>query len=236
VCGPEALELLAPFGKWTTTGRPLVTLKLAMSLDGRIADRRGAARWISGRAARRFGQDVRRTADAILVGAGTVRADNPSLLPRPAHGRKPYRVIVVGRRRIPSGSRVLNDTDAERTILAVAGSRPRGLAAASRRGARVVRFGASRRVPLARLMKKLGAMGCLHVLCEGGGSLAESLVREGLVDRLLLIYAPCFIGGDGAPAGVRGSGWLIDRLPRVRIGSVERLGSDVLVRAEPLRR
>ena len=85
----EARELIAPFARWISVGRPYLTLKLAMTLDGKIADYRGLSKWITSPAARREVQALRRRADAILVGAGTVRADNPNLLPRPAHGRRP---------------------------------------------------------------------------------------------------------------------------------------------------
>ncbi len=172
-------------------------------------------------------QGLRRRADAILVGAETVRQDDPSLLPRPARGRKPYRVIAVGKKRLPSGLKVLTDSAASRTLLAVTASARIPKSAAERMNVSGDRRGG---VSMPSLMDALGRRGLLHVLCEGGGALAESLVRHGLVDEYVLIYAPSFLGGSGAGA-LRGPGWLMSEKPALEIRSVEQLGPDVVVRA-----
>ncbi|MFH0907703.1 MAG: bifunctional diaminohydroxyphosphoribosylaminopyrimidine deaminase/5-amino-6-(5-phosphoribosylamino)uracil reductase RibD [bacterium] len=203
----EAAELIEPFAKWITTGHPYVTLKLAMSFDGKIADRNGTSRWISGKASQKKVHELRRRADAIMVGAGTVRADDPQLLPRPGRGRKPFRVIVG---RIPRTARVLRDEHAARTIVAA----PDG-----------------GRISLSRLMKQLGKRGLLHVLCEGGGELAASLIKAGLVDEYFFFIAPKFMGGRKAVSALGGTGWLLKDAPGVRFVSGESVGPDLLVRA-----
>ncbi len=213
VLADESRELLAPFAKWIATRRPFVTLKLGISLDGRIADRTGRSRWITGAKARQFVQGLRRRSDAVMVGANTVRIDNPSLLPRPARGRKPYRVIITHKGRLPASARVLTDDAKDQTLIAYCG----GAGGTS----------------LSRLMSSLGALGILRVLCEGGGELAASLIQAKLVDEFIFFVAPCFVGGRGSVGAVGGRGWRMNELPRVRITSAERIGEDIMIRAVP---
>lgn len=207
VCRTEAERLIAPFAKRILTGMPYVTLKLASTVDGRIADATGQSKWITGSQARTRVQALRRSADAVLVGAGTVRADDPSLLPRPSRGRKPFRVIVGST--IPENSRVLCDEAAEQTLVMNA--------------------------PLKKVLKELGKRGIMHVLCEGGGELAGSLVRAGLVDEYALFIAPSLLGGDGFPMFGK-KGWPLAKMPLLRFQTLETVGKDVLIRAEPVRR
>ncbi|MEA2068853.1 MAG: bifunctional diaminohydroxyphosphoribosylaminopyrimidine deaminase/5-amino-6-(5-phosphoribosylamino)uracil reductase RibD, partial [Verrucomicrobiota bacterium] len=179
VCENEGRELIAPFEKFITTGMPFVTLKLASTLDGRIADSEGSSKWITGSDARERVQEMRRRADAIMVGAGTVRADDPSLLPRPSKGRKPWRVVIGGN--IPADSKVLTDEAAERTlVLIVEGHRPR----CPRPTGWTTRTSALQVESLSAGLKILAERyDVMHVLCEGGGRLAAGLVEEGLVDE-----------------------------------------------------
>ena len=235
VCREEALALIAPFSRWITRKRPLVTLKLGTTVDGRIADCSGKSRWITSSAARVRIQALRRRVDAIMVGAGTVRADNPELQPRPSRGRRPLRVVVSGRGQVPVNARLFTDEHRTRTILAVpAGARGRSLAALERAGVNVWRVPGSRQqVSLARLLDMLAGEGCMHLLCEGGGGLAGRLIREELVDEFLFIVAPLVMGA-GIPA-VAGEGWPLKNAPRLRFISVERVGPDVMIRAVPER-
>lgn len=225
VCEAEGDELIAPFAKWITTGLPLVTLKLGMSLDGKIADRNKKSKWITGPESRKRVQEMRRRADAIMVGAGTAKADDPQLQPRPAYGRKPWRVIVDADGIIPACSRVLTDSAAARTILA--GRNP----SAGKSAATVIRL--PKRNPLRHLLRELGKMGILHVLCEGGGELAASLIEEQCVDRLAFFAAPVLIGGRASVNSIGGRGWLMGGLPRTVITGVERIGNDILILARP---
>lgn len=235
VCRDEASELLSPFSKAVTTGFPFVSLKLACSLDGRIADALGNSRWISGCAARRWVHGLRRRVDAVMVGAGTARNDDPGLLAMDGAKPRGYRVIVSSDGRLPEGLRVLTDRFADRTIVAVTGAcsnaRERRLSGG---GAEVWRIPATRsgRVSLRALVRRLGRAGFLHVLCEGGGELAESLARQKLVDRYHFVLAGRLLGGCGMPS-VAGAGWPLRRAPSLRIVGVQRLGRDVLLTAGP---
>jgi diaminohydroxyphosphoribosylaminopyrimidine deaminase/5-amino-6-(5-phosphoribosylamino)uracil reductase len=232
----EAAELLAPFARWVGSRRPFVTLKLALSLDGRIADAAGRSRWITGPAARGMVQALRRLSDAVMVGAATAAADNPSLLPVPPAGRRPYRVVVDGRGRLPAHARLLGDQAAGPTIVCTTRACPaRRAASYRRRGATVwtLPARAGGRVSLRSLMRRLHGRGVLHVLCEGGGELAASLIRDGLVDRYVLFVAPRVIGGRKATPAVGGRGWAMGRTPGVRWLSVRRVGEDLMIVAVP---
>jgi diaminohydroxyphosphoribosylaminopyrimidine deaminase/5-amino-6-(5-phosphoribosylamino)uracil reductase len=233
--GDEAARLLAPFRKWVLTGRPRVTLKLGMTLDGRIADAAGRSRWITGPAARARVQDMRRRADAVLVGARTVLADDPSLLWRGRGGRG-LRIVVDTRGVVPVDRRIFTDGQAGRTIVATtvrcAAARRRAYEAA---GAQVWVLPAGRGgrgVSLPRLMARAGEEGLLHILCEGGGELAASLARGGLVDDYVFFVAPSLLGGGALPV-IGGEGWTMDDKPALCFTAVERVGRDVMIRAEP---
>jgi diaminohydroxyphosphoribosylaminopyrimidine deaminase/5-amino-6-(5-phosphoribosylamino)uracil reductase len=204
VCEKEAKELIAPFEKRITTGLPFLTLKLGITLDGRIADQSGASKWITGAEARERVQQMRRQADAILVGAGTVRADNPSLLPRPADGRAPWRVIIG--KNIPADSKVCTDEAASRTLL--------------------------REGDLKTILQNLAAEhDVMHVLCEGGGKLAAALAEAGLVDRYAFFIAPRILGADGLPSFCR-TGFGIQNTLNLKFESIEHLGEDLLIYAK----
>lgn len=233
VCAAEGLELARGFSKWVTTGRPYVTLKMAMTLDGKIADARGNSRWISGAASRAVVQELRRRSDAILVGAGTVRSDDPSLLPRPARGRMPFRVVVSSRGGIPPGARMLRDDGRARTIVAVSTRCPKArVVRLARAGVRVWVLGGRRgRVRLAEVLGRLGREGCLQVLCEGGSELAGELVRDHLVDEYVFFVAPRLVGGRRAPGAVGGMGLTLDSSRLVRVVECRHVGSDLMVKA-----
>ena len=206
VCRAEAEALIAPFAKRILTGMPYVTLKLASTLDGQIADASGKSRWITGPQARAKVQELRRSADAIMVGAGTVRADDPSLLPRPAKGRTPWRVVVGSA--LQADAKVLTDEASDRTLVMNG--------------------------PIKKILRDLGKYGVMHVLCEGGGELAGSLVRAGLVDEFALFIAPSLLGGDGVPM-VGKKGWPLASMPLLHFQTLEKCGKDVFIRALPVR-
>ena len=231
VCAAEGRALIAPFRMLMLTGRPFVTLKLGMTLDGRIADRTGASRWITSAAARSAVQALRRRVDAILVGGATIRADNPRLRPRPDAGRCPLRVVVTASGKLPPRCQVLRDAYADCTVVATTPAGARRLARA-KTAAQIWTFPArGRKIDLRALLQKLGAGGALHVLCEGGGRLAAELLRAQLVDELLMFVAPKFLGGDALPAV--GGGWKLAAAPAFELQSVARIGPDLLIRAKP---
>ncbi|MEM7392533.1 MAG: bifunctional diaminohydroxyphosphoribosylaminopyrimidine deaminase/5-amino-6-(5-phosphoribosylamino)uracil reductase RibD [Verrucomicrobiota bacterium] len=214
-CEAEGRYLIAPFAKWVTTGMPYVRLKLAMTLDGKIADREGSSKWITGKAARERVHQLRREADAVMVGAGTVLADNPSLFPRPALGRKPYRVVLTGRRKLPPGLKIHDPKYADRTILTFSSATD------------------PRRVPLRRTLDRLGKKGILQVLCEGGGGLADTLIQQEDVDEYFFFIAPKIIGGAKSIPVVGGQGCLLKEAWGLKIDEVKTLGDDIMIRARP---
>lgn len=232
----ECRRLIEPFACRLALGRPFVTLKLAMTLDGRIADREGKSKWITGPEARDAVQALRRRVDAVMVGAGTVVADNPSLRCRLPDAPPAWRVVVDGRGRTPAGAQVLTDPWAEWTVMATSSACPEARRRAwGRKGCRVWTLPVNRegQVSLPRLLRRLADEGLLHVLCEGGGALAGGLIRAGLADECLFFYAPAILGDAHAVSGVTGADFSLARMPRMRIEEVTRLGADLLVRSRP---
>ena len=231
VLADEAAEVAAWFRHFIVRRRPLVMLKLAASLDGRIATAAGESRWLSGRPARRWVHDLRNRVDAVMVGARTVLADDPALTCRVRGGRDPLRVIVDGALRITPRARVVRQRSAAPTLIATTTSAPAGrVRALERAGAEVVRFaGRGGRIRIAALLDELGRRGVTSILLEGGGDLAAAALRERVVDRFLLVATPRLLGGDGRPMlGALGVGRLA-AAPRVRVVGVSRLGTDLVV-------
>jgi diaminohydroxyphosphoribosylaminopyrimidine deaminase/5-amino-6-(5-phosphoribosylamino)uracil reductase len=230
VLAREARALTAWFRHFVTRRRPYVLLKLAASLDGRIATARGESRWVSGPAARRFVHRLRDRVDAVMVGAGTVIADDPALTCRVRGGRDPLRIVVDGRLRVPPGARVVRQRSPAPTLIATtAGARAARRRALARAGAEVVAFPGRRgRLRLGGLLRALAARGVVSVLIEGGGELAAAALRERAVDRVLLVLAPVLLGGDArsalGPLAVR----RLARAPRLAGGRRSRLGRDLL--------
>ncbi len=222
-------ELLRFYRRHRTLGRPWVRLKLAASLDGRIALADGTSKWITGPEARARVHRWRDEFDAVLVGVGTVRADDPSLDCRRTRGRDPIRVIADSRLRTPHTARVFQVGAAPTWLMTTRDAPAARARRLERAGGQVVPV-ASRggRVDPAALLKALGRRGITSVLAEGGAELAASLLGRGLVDEVCLFQAPLLIGGDGIPMiGELGVGSLARAL---RLGDVRvsRVGVDRL--------
>lgn len=227
-------ELIEPFAMLQSAGRPFVTLKLACSLDGRIADASGRSRWITGEAARARVHELRRRVDGILVGYRTVLRDDPSLLPVPDERRQPYRIVLDPGGSLPLRRKIFSDEARGQTIAMISRSAPVAYRRAlERRGVRFVEIPASRGcLAIGRVMSELGQLGLLHVLCEGGGSTAGAFFREGLIDEGWFFYAPLILGANAVPSfGV--AGVPLSRSSRWHIVGVEQLPPDVLVRVRP---
>ncbi len=232
--GEEAARLNEAFFKYIRTGLPFVTLKVAASLDGKIATRTGESRWITGESARRRVHHLRNEVDAVLVGIGTVLRDDPLLTTRLgiADQRDPIRVIVDNLARLPLRAKVVNRASTAPTILAVSQMAPRTkLEALEREGVQVIVVENSRRrVSLERLMEVLGKRGILSVMIEGGAEINASALREGIADKVLVFLAPILIGGKSTSTAVGGDG--IESLTQaLRLGAVqiERFDGDILV-------
>jgi diaminohydroxyphosphoribosylaminopyrimidine deaminase/5-amino-6-(5-phosphoribosylamino)uracil reductase len=237
VCRAEAEQLNPGFIKHVRTGRPYVVLKWAATLDGFIATRSGDSRWVTGPAARRRVHALRHRSDAILVGIGTVRADNPRLTTRleDRPGADALRVILDSRLSLPIDARVL--TQASEAATLVVGSqeadplRRQQLEAA---GAQVLAAPRGREgIDLAWLVSRLGEMSITSLLIEGGSRVAAASLAAGIVDKLMLFYAPKILGGDGVPT-CRGAG--AERMAeclRLEDVRLSRLGDDFLVEGSP---
>jgi diaminohydroxyphosphoribosylaminopyrimidine deaminase / 5-amino-6-(5-phosphoribosylamino)uracil reductase len=239
-CKDEACEFNLPHRKFITTGLPLVTLKLACSLDGKIATHTGASKWITGEAARKFAHQLRAQHRAIVVGVNTIITDDPSLTTRLGnknvpHYQQPLRVVVDSRGRTSEMARFLRVDSSDKTRLPVIATTAQitddKRAALATAGAEILvlpdRQG---RVSLEHLLAALAARNITSVLVEGGGKLAAGFLEAGLVDRVWFIIAPLIIGGAGAPAAVAGDGvaslaeaWRLDKV------QVKRLGADVAI-------
>ena len=193
--GARARKQNAPFLKFHATGLPLVTYKAAVTLDGKVAAAGGDARWISCLDSRRTVHELRAAVDAVMVGAGTVRRDDPELTVRLSEGRDPVRVIVTRHGDLPVGAKVLATARHTPTIVLAESADGAARRILEARGAELVEVGAGGlRAGLAALAER----GLLDVLCEGGPTLAGGLLAEGLIDRVLLFVAPLFVG-RGAP-------------------------------------
>ena len=235
VLGDECRELIAPFASTMLRHRPHVTLKLALTLDGKVADRKGASKWITGPASRAFVQRLRRGADAILVGSGTVIADDPELVCH-IRGVKPtaWRVVADSRGRIPATARILTDARAAQTIVATTAEGAVRLSKTMPAGSQVAVWTLADEgghVGLRALLERLTAeLGVMELLCEGGGEIAGALLKAGLVDRLVLFYAPVVLGDARARPGFAGVDALLDG-GRLRAASVRvrRFGDDAAV-------
>ncbi len=227
-------ELIAPFAMLQRMGRPFVTLKLGMTLDGRIADRSGKSKWITGPRARRIVHALRRRVDGILVGRETVRLDNPSLLPVPARGRSPRRIVLDPKGRLPLNRKIFSDEWRAHTLVFVGPDAPMQYCEAlDARGVEWEVLPLVRgRFVLSRVMRALGARGLLHVLCEGGGDLAAGLVRERLADEAWFFIAPRILGGAGRPA-IGGAGWPLERAPHWKWIEATPVGPDWWIRVRP---
>jgi diaminohydroxyphosphoribosylaminopyrimidine deaminase/5-amino-6-(5-phosphoribosylamino)uracil reductase len=227
----ECRTLNEAFIKYVTRRLPFVTLKLAASLDGKIAAVTGDARWISSESSRRMVHKLRNQVDAIVAGVGTVLADDPQLTCRVPNGRNPWRVILDSRLRIPLAASLLRQTDPERSIIVTSdrSSRQRVRAIESL-GAQVWRLRLRRgKIPWTAILRKLAAKDVLSVMIEGGATTAAWALREKAVDKIMFFYGPIILGGDGRvmidALGVK----RVRRALRVQRTRVRKSGTDILV-------
>lgn len=226
-------ELNGPFLTWARTGRPQVTLKLATSLDGRIATATGESRWITGPPARERVHRMRADHDAVAVGVNTALTDDPRLTARDVEGpvRQPARVVFDTSARLPVDSALATGAD-EAPVLVIGGADapPERVTALERLGVEVRRLEGSPRERLLGALELLGRRQIQSVLIEGGAVLGGALLDAGLVDRVAWFLAPMLIGGIGAPGALGGAGVLrLADAPRLIEPEMSRVGDDVLL-------
>jgi len=235
-----ATMLNEAFNHWILHRTPLVTVKAAMTLDGKIATATGESRWITGERARAWAMRLRQGMDAILVGINTVLADDPSLtvrrggtdVPLPP-SRQPRRIVLDARARTPVSARLVTDAHAARTTVVVGRQAPRQRLDALRRRVCVwVAPTRAGRIDLAWLLRRLGAEEVTSLLVEGGGEVNADFLRRGLAQRVAFFYAPKVLGGREARKAVAGPG-ARDWREVLRLTDLEwrRVGPDLLLRA-----
>jgi diaminohydroxyphosphoribosylaminopyrimidine deaminase/5-amino-6-(5-phosphoribosylamino)uracil reductase len=231
----ESAEMNEVFEHWIVHRTPFVTIKAAMSLDGKIATVAGESRWITSEKSRRFSMKLRAGADAILVGVNTIISDDPSLTVRLAGFREKRwrRIILDPRARTPLEAKVVSDEFAASTTLVVTKAAPARRLAALRRQARLLHAPArSDGVDLRWLLRQLGEEEITSLLVEGGGETNAAFLSAGLARRAVFFYAPLVLGGRGAPKAVAGEGVASLRaapvLEKVRW---RRIGADLLLSA-----
>jgi len=230
----EARAMNRPFIKMVTKKLPYVTVKLAETLDGKIATRTGDSRWISSAESRRRVHELRGVSDAVMVGANTALKDDPMLLSMRSGRWQPVRVVVDSALRTPIRSRLFATIDRSAVIMAVTSrASAKRVKAARDRGAEVIIIRSKKRmVDLRMLLGKLAARGIASILVEGGAELAASLAEDWLVDRFLFFIAPKIIGGRGAISSIGGRG--IGKVSGAFTFSdirVEKSGPDIMIEA-----
>lgn len=232
----QAKELIAPFAKFITQRLPFITLKLAMSADGKLATKTRQSQWLTGEAARRYAHRLRHEHDAVMVGVGTVLTDDPQLTVRLVKGKvkQPIRIVADSHARTPPTAKILHSAETP-CIIAVTEDAPKERVETLRKaGAEVWQLPADEkgRVDLVALLRRLAERDIVSVLVEGGSELAGSLVFQRLVDRLALFVAPLLIGGRDAVPAIGGEG--VERLAEaLRLTHLrwKRLGDDWLLMA-----
>ena len=234
VCEGPARRLNEAFIKYVQTKRPFVVVKCAATLDGRIATRMGDSKWVTGEKARRFVHRLRHAADAIIVGIGTIHADNPSLTTRlvSQKGLDPVRIVLDTHLSISPDARILKLESNSDTIL-VTGNKIKEdkWNRIQKKGVRLIHQpAAADHIDLSLLMDQLGAMGVSSVLVEGGSRVIASAFHSGIVDKIHFFYAPKILGGDDGIPICRGTGRrLMKDSIRVNHVRVRRFDDDVMI-------
>jgi len=221
----DALELNAPFFHALTSTRPFVTLKLATSIDGAIADATGRSRWLTGSAARRYVHRLRAGHDAIAVGAGTAMTDDPSLTVR--SGRRPRvaptRVVLDRRARLPLTSSLVKTARDVPTIVIVADETSSQAQSLADAGVRLIQATA-----LEEALRALRSLDIRSVLVEGGAELAGALLTHALVDRMIIFQAPVMLGAGAQSAFARVPAYALPEAPRWRVIGRRTIGADLM--------
>lgn len=230
----EAKTLNEAFIKHITRGLPFVTLKAASTLDGRIATKTGESKWITGEAARKYVHRMRDCSDAIMVGIGTIKKDDPSLTTRleGKKGKDPVRIVVDEKLDISPRARVVNGKSKAPLIVATTDRAAKEkMRALENLGVKVIVFPSlDGMVPLKPLMKKLGHMGINSLIIEGGSEVHASALKEGIVDKIAIFYAPKIMGGIHSVSLVGGEGpELLAEAIEIEEVKTKKIGPDILL-------
>jgi diaminohydroxyphosphoribosylaminopyrimidine deaminase/5-amino-6-(5-phosphoribosylamino)uracil reductase len=236
VAEQQAQLLNEVFGKFVTTRQPFVFAKVASTLDGRIATATGDSQWVTGELAMAHVHTLRHRVQAIMVGVGTVLADDPQLSTRlSVPALQPVRIVADSQLRIPLGARVLAEQHRQPTIVLTTSQAPATRRAElTARGVEVVTCGDGPQVDLRLAMQLLGEREIGSLLLEGGSKLNGAMLEHRLIDKLLMFFAPQIIGGPSAPSNFnfRGFEQMKDAISIDRM-TVESIGSDILITGYP---
>ena len=204
VCKEKAEDLIAPFKKLITKSLPYITLKLAITIDGKIADHTRNSKWISCEESRNEVQNLRKKVDGVMVGANTVRCDNPTLFPKPDNGSCPWRIVIGSN--FSESSNLLNDKYKHKTL---------------------IRSGELKSI-VAELANEKNIM---HILCEGGGNLSAQLLESNLVDEIIFFVTPKIIGKDGL-ASFDFLNLSIKNAHQLFFNKFKKVGTDIMIKAK----
>lgn len=230
----ECDRLNGIFFHYIQTRRPYVTMKYAMTIDGKIAAYTGASRWVTGEAARMHVQGQRHRHRGIMVGVGTVHADDPLLTCRMEGGRDPVRIVCDTRLSTPLSSRLVQTAQETPTVIATCCTDPARHAAYLENGCQIlVTEESDGHVDLPSLMERLGAQQIDSILLEGGGTLNWSALKSGIVHRIQAYIAPKLFGGQSAKTPVEGIGFPApSEAVHLKNSQITRLGEDILIESE----
>ncbi|MBD3297003.1 MAG: bifunctional diaminohydroxyphosphoribosylaminopyrimidine deaminase/5-amino-6-(5-phosphoribosylamino)uracil reductase RibD [Candidatus Omnitrophica bacterium] len=227
----RSAELNRKYVKFITTGMPYLTVKLAQSIDGKIAARDGSSQWISSEASRRMAKESRGRFDAIMVGANTVENDDPGLLDPRGNGYDTTRVVVDSSLRISRDSRLFRTLSKAPLLIGTTEKAPEKRLAEYRAvpGVDIIRTRSrGGRVSLEPFLRKMASRGMVNVLVEGGGQLAGALFDQGLVDEVMIFVSPCILGGPYSSIKGRGVPRIGDAVKLDGL-TVDRSGADLLI-------
>jgi diaminohydroxyphosphoribosylaminopyrimidine deaminase/5-amino-6-(5-phosphoribosylamino)uracil reductase len=231
----EAREINAPFLTYITQGRPWILLKVAQTLDGRIALGNGKSRWITGEKSRTEVHRMRAQLDAVMVGSVTVIEDDPELTVRMIRGRNPLRIVVDSHLRVPPTAKIFQQADRIRTWVLVAATASReNYNRIEATGATLITCpaGSDGKIDLPVAMKLLAERGITSLFVEGGGTLHASFIRAGLFDRFIVAIAAKLIGADGRPAIWDLGLTELSQVPQFEIRRTRRVGEDLWLELE----
>lgn len=230
VCAEESRLLNEKFFHWIVTGRPFVSMKYAMTLDGKIATRTGDSKWITGEDARAYGHYLRKAHDCILVGKNTVLADDPELTTRLVEGRNPLRIVLDSNCEIPMTAKIF-DGEAETLLVTGTSKQAKAEALQALPKVEVLQLPAvNGKLPVALLLQELAGRNLTSILVEGGSTVHGDFLEAGLVDRIYAFIAPKLIGGKEALTPVGGKGFaLMEDCYVLKETETLPLGADILL-------
>ena len=229
----ELKKINEPFIKYITKALPFITVKLAQSLDGKIATRTGDSKWITSKASREYSRMKRRFHDGIMVGVNTLMKDDPFLNSKPKSNKFPIKIIVDSKLKTPLNARILSKRSPAPVIIAVSSrlKNENKIKKFKSRGIKII-FAKERKqkLDLRDLLKKLAKIEITNILVEGGGKLIGSFFDAGLVDKALFFIAPKIIGGEDAISSVEGCGVKkISKTPKLRNINFRHFKQDILI-------